>query len=800
MYQIMIVDLEVENFEYYGNVASPYCPDNYVVESAYRIDTVDDAGQLHMGDVFSIRFNSKTEFLEDNAGPHRWFSIPEHCTMIVAHNSSFEVSWFLSYQRKHFEDFLKRGGRVYCTQHGQYIASDFQEMYPGLDETAPKWGGQHKVDGVKILWEQGKRTSEIDPYLLHDYLVNGDVPNTGLCFYGQCALFAQRNQMQYVYERMEAALAWSYCQWFGLFVNMPIARKNQEEQEQRIREIKQELQQYIPKDLPETLDFNFGSDFHMSALVYGGPIKYRKKVPYDPPQYVKADFYKYEDEEGAHTYIPVHDTHMQELQTEGGCWRVVTYRAGKNKGMPKVFRLDTEEEKLKWEDDLYFCPGLVNIQELPEVIREKYAERGEFRQARSLQDDTPVYSTSTDAMEALARQGFEFCKLVNELAALEKDTGTYYLREVLDAEGKVKERKGMLQYVIPERPDGSGIIHHRLNTCATVTGRLSSSNPNLQNLPRPDEDGDGVAKSKVKQVFTSRFGDNGRITEVDYSALEVVMSCVHTGDTKLLGLLQGGTDMHCYRLAFREELPYEEVYERCHNKKHELHPLWKAMRTGIKAPSFAAQYGATAKGIAFATGCTVEFAQAFLDNEAALFPQTIGFRAVVKEEVERTGAEGRMYREQADDGSYRIYRIGTWTSPAGARYSFRQKEQWKEVVPGQRKQKVMDYKETEMANYWCQGEAFFLMAVAAGMVLRALLARDWFDNQVCLITNVHDALYLDSANPEVGREASLLVKQCMEDAPKRIHQLWPNYGIIGEVPFPAEAEMGLSMYSKEKVE
>lgn len=580
MYQIMIVDLEVENFEYYGNVASPYCPDNYVVESAYRIDTVDDAGQLHMGDVFSIRFNSKAEFLEDNAGPHRWFSIPEHCTMIVAHNSSFEVSWFLSYQRKHFEDFLKRGGRVYCTQHGQYIASDFQEMYPGLDETAPKWGGQHKVDGVKILWEQGKRTSEIDPYLLHDYLVNGDVPNTGLCFYGQCALFAQRNQMQYVYERMEAALAWSYCQWFGLFVNMPIARKNQEEQEQRIREIKQELQQYIPKDLPDTLDFNFGSDFHMSALVYGGPIKYRKKVPYDPPQYVKADFYKYEDAEGAHTYIPVHDTHMQALQTEGGCWHVVTYRAGKNRGMPKVFRLDTEEEKLKWEDDLYFCPGLVNIQELPEVIREKYAERGEFRQARSLQDDTPVYSTSTDAMEALARQGFEFCKLVNELAALEKDTGTYYLREVLDAEGKVKERKGMLQYVIPERPDGSGIIHHRLNTCATVTGRLSASSPNLQNLPR-----DGT--SAVKQMFTSRFGESGRITEVDYSALEVVMSCVHTGDRKLLGLLQAGTDMHCYRLAFREELPYEEVYERCHNKKHELHPLWKAMRTGIKAPSFA---------------------------------------------------------------------------------------------------------------------------------------------------------------------------------------------------------------------
>nr|UWD63428.1 MAG: DNA polymerase family A [Bacteriophage sp.] len=784
----MHIDLETENHEYYGSKASPYCPDNYVVESAWRIDTTQADGTTTVGQTQSVRFDSRADFLAGNSAAEgcRWLHIPEDCWLIVAHNAAYEISWFLTYQRQQFETFLKRGGRVFCTMHGEYIASDFQSMYPSLDETAPKYGGTHKVDGVKILWEQGVLTSQIDPMLLHDYLVNGDIPNTALCFYGQCATFAQRNQMQYVWERMDALLAWAYCEWFGLFVNMPIARKNQEEQEQRIREIKQELQQYIPKDLPETLDFNFGSDFHMSALVYGGPIKYRKKVPYDPPQYVKYDAYL-ADVNGTLQYIDVSD-----WQPEWTYPRTL-YKSGKNKGLPKVFRLDTEEEKLKWEDDLYFCPGLVNIQELPEVIREKYAERGEFRQARNLQDDTPVYSTSTDAMEALARQGFEFCRLVNELGALEKDTGTYYLRTEYNEDGSVKKTSGMLQYVIPQNPDGSGVIHHRLNTCATVTGRLSGSNPNLQNLPR-----DGT--SRVKQMFTSRFGESGRITEVDYSALEVVMSCVHTGDLKLLGLLQNRVDMHCYRLAFKEGKTYEEMYDLCHNTDGPDYKYWKQQRTDIKPPSFAAQYGATAKGIAFATGCTVEYAQSFLDNEAKLFPTTIGFRAVIKEEVERTGAAGRMYREQADDGSYRIYRIGTWTSPAGARYSFRQKEQWKEVVPGQRKQKVMDYKETEMANYWCQGEAFFLMAVAAGMVLRALLARDWFDNQVCLITNVHDALYLDSANPEVGREASLLVKQCMEDAPKRIHQLWPNYGIIGEVPFPAECEMGVSMYAKEKIE
>nr|DAU44435.1 MAG TPA: DNA POLYMERASE [Caudoviricetes sp.] len=784
---IMHIDLETENHEYYGSKASPYCPDNYVVESAWRVDTTQADGTTTVGTTQSVRYESREDFIRANSagGVKGWFNIPEDCWLIVAHNAAYEISWFLTYQRQQFESFLKRGGRVFCTMHGEYIATDFQSMYPSLDETAPKYGGTHKVDGVKILWEQGVLTSQIDPMLLHDYLVNGDIPNTALCFYGQCAIFAQREQMQMVWERMDAVLAWAYCEFFGLFVNMPVAKANQAEQEQRIQELKQELSQYLP-ELPETFEFNWGSNYHMSALVYGGPIKYKRKVPYDPPQYVKDDYYHL-----------LNGGKVLCRFVGGDDWdqQVVKYAAGKNKGLPKVFREDTEEEKLKWDDAIYFFPGIVRIQDLPEHVQEKYGERGEFRGAQTLPDGSPVYSTSGDAMNGLAAQGFEFAKLVNELAGLEKDTGTYYLRTEYNKDGSVKKVSGMLQYVIPESVDGSGIIHHRLNTCSTVTGRLSASNPNLQNLPR-----DGT--SRVKQMFTSRFGDAGRITEVDYSALEVVMSCVHTGDTKLLDLLLSGTDMHCYRLAFRENMEYEEVYRLCHgvDVPMEQHKLWKAMRTAIKAPSFAAQYGATAKGIAFATGLTVQECQDFLDNEARLFPQTIGFRDVVREEVERTGAEGPLYREQGDDGQWRLYRVGQWRSPAGTRYSFRQKLQWKAPEGGGRKRQVMDYKSTEIANYWCQGEAFFLMLVAAGQVMRALVQRDWYNGQVCLITNVHDALYLDSANPEVGREASLLVKQCMEDAPKRIHALWPDYGIIGQVPFPAEAEMGTSMYSKEKIQ
>lgn len=778
---IMHIDLETENHEYYGTKASPYCPLNYVVESAWRYDVALPDGTTQVLPTEWVRFSSREEFLASNGN---WCPIPETCWLIVAHNAAYEISWFLQFHREAFEAFLRRGGRVWCTMHGEYLVTDQQSLYPSLDETAPKYGGTHKVDGVKILWEQGVLTSQIDPMLLHDYLVNGDIPNTALCFYGQYAKFTERGQFPLVWERMDAMLSFAYCEWFGLWVDMPTAKVNQAEQEKRIAELKTELEKLLP-ELPETLEFNWGSNFHMSALIYGGPVKYRRRVSYDPIKYEKEDYYYFGtrrvpaahvDEKGIEFYEEYFDSN------------VVRFKSGKNKGLPKVYREDTDVEKLKWEDDLFYFPGCISINELPGHIAEKYGDRGEFRGAQTLPDGSPVYSTSGDAMKGLAAQGFAAAKLVNELAGLEKDTGTYYLRKEYDKDGNVKKQSGMLQYVIPMQEDGSGIIHHRLNTCATVTTRLSSGNPNLQNLPR-----DGT--SKVKQMFTSRFGPQGRIIEVDYSALEVVMGCVHTGDLKLLSLLQSGTDMHCYRLAFQTGVPYEEVKRLAvEDEDGPDFKEWKQKRTDIKAPSFAAQYGATAKGIAFATGMPVEFCQEFLDNEAKLFPDSIKFRDVIRAEVERTGQlPGQMRREMNDDGSFSISRIGYWTSPSGQRYAFKQKPQWRDG------RKVMDYKATEMANYWCQGEAFFMMAVAFGMIIRHLIANNFYDGKVALMTNVHDAAYMDAADEVVGRQAALDIQRIMETARERILSFWPDYGILKDVPFPAAAEMGPSMYAKTHV-
>jgi len=775
MYKILVWDIETQTHPWYGNVASSFNPDNYIVASGYRLDTVDDAGQVHVGNTQYVYYNSKEEFL--SAPVTQWLPIEPNVNVVVAHNSQFEIKWALTHGRNVLEEFLKRGGRIACTAMAEYLLSHQQELYPSLSETAVKHGGTHKVDGVKVLWEAGVLTSEIDKDLLIEYLAgpSGDIDNTAISFYDQQRQLAEAGMSSMYWERCDALLAFAYCEWFGLYVNRDVAERNLAAQEAEIADLQKELYKLLPTDLPEALEFNWGSDYHMSALVYGGPVKYRHRVPYDPPQYVKADFYK----GCADKLIPVGEEQEWDLPY------LTRYASGKNKGQLKVFREDTDEEKLKWEETSVQLPGLVNLSALPDGVREKYiGKRAEFKGARTLCDGvTPVYSTSTDALKGLKNFVPEVALMV-KLASLEKDTGAFYRRVEYNADGSVKKESGLLQYVGPD-----GIVHHSLNATATVTTRLSASKPNMQQIPR-----DGT--SKVKEMFSSRFGAGGRVVEVDYSALEVVMLCAITKDTDLLNLLLNNTDMHCYRLAFQLGEEYSDVYEKCHNESHPEHKRYKQMRTDVKPLSFADQYGASAEGIAFNVGCTVEFAQQFQENEMKLFPISRGYRKVIADEVERTGnLPGSIHREQTDGGLWRVYRRGYFTGPSTTRYSFRQHPVWDKET----RQEVMSYKATQMANYPMQGDASFMMSTAMGRICRWLIQNDWFGGTVCLINNVHDCCHLDCANPDIALTAGRGIKSIMEDMPRYLTEKFPAFD-MADVPFPAAMEIGTNLMDKAHAE
>lgn len=805
MPRIMVLDLETENHSYYGALASPRHPQNYVVAVGQAIDE-----QPYSGAVTGEYYTSKE-------ASQNWLKIPDDVWLLVAHNAPFEMDWALCTQREEIMRFLARGGRVFCTAYAEYLLSNQQTTYPDLNSTAPKYGGTHKVDAVKVLWEQGYLTSQIDKALLFDeYLLGpgGDIENTRKVFYGQYSQLVARGMWDMVLTRCEGMLFNCFAMDSGLYVNRDIAFAQKGVAEQKLGEIKQRFAAYRTH-IPEYVQFKDTSDFHMSAWLFGGPIKYKIQDTWFEedgvtPKYEKADFYKFAD--GGLGLVELFngrpDIAEQWVAAHGP---VEKYKSGKNKGQPKVFREDTTEVKKKWYDRTLMLGPLIDLNKMPKDILKEFIH--EFTGKRKLADESPVYSTGADCIEMLSKRP-EYAEVhavlkdLLEFAKLDKDLGTYYLREVCDEEGNVTKQSGMLQYLTPE-----SIVYHVLNCTSTVTTRLSATRPNMQNIPRGDT-------SDVKNMFTSRFDSevwlkaalacrlidsalyaecianivagipNGAIVEADYAAVEVVTLAAFSKDAALVQALLDGTDMHCMRLSKQLGEPYEEVLKKCKDEQHPEHKQYKTRRTHIKPKAFAYQYGATAHGIAFATGCTVEEAQEFIDTEKALFPGVEAFYSdVITPEVERNTTR---HREELAPGQWRMYQRGVWRSPAGTCYEFREypKVKW---VDGQRIE-CMEFKPTQIRNYPIQGESGFFLQGIAGLVARWLISRGFFGGKVWIINQVHDALYFD-VHRSVLHEFAVTLKAIMQSIPEYYKQFGYDLG----VPFPAEVEAGPSMNDKEKV-
>ena len=395
----LVVDLETQNNEYLGSRVSPFCPENYIVAAAYAIN---DEPVKHW------YFENRAE-----ADASDWCNDAlEKATVFVAHNATMEIHWMMHRHKDVFLKFIKRGGRIFCTQYAEYLLSHQLETYPALNDVAPRYGGSTKIDEVKLMWEQGYLTSEIPRELLIQYLAGpeGDIENTRKTCFGQYAKLLANGMLEMFWHRMDALLFNAISTFNGLYVDLDVARRNHQAQLERAEEIRKSILDMLPADIPTELreQFNFGSDFHMSAFLFGGPIKYDVKVPYDPPKFEKADFYKIDSQ-----YIRVEDCTEEQL-----LW-VDRYKSGKNKGQPKVYREDTTTPKLKCGTAVYHFKGLINLKELPEHVQEQYlGKRAEFRGKRYLCDretiiddrtgkeivlneGTPVFSTGKDSLALL---------------------------------------------------------------------------------------------------------------------------------------------------------------------------------------------------------------------------------------------------------------------------------------------------------------------------------------------------------------------------------------------------------------
>ncbi len=282
----------------------------------------------------------------------------------------------------------------------------------------------------------------------------------------------------------------------------------------------------------------------------------------------------------------------------------------------------------------------------------------------------------------------------------------------------------------------TGRVHTNFNQTGTVTGRLSSSDPNLQNIPVRTEEG-----RRVRQAFVAPPGH--KLLSVDYSQVELRILAHYSKDPALIQAFLDGVDIHRATAAAVYQIPLEQVtYEQ---------------RRFAKAVNFGLMYGMGAYRLARDSNLTLAEAEDFIAAYFARFP---GVRAYLDEARARAARQG--YVE---------------TLLGRRRYFPELDEKLGRKVGVQAKQRA----EREAVNMPIQGTAADIIKIAMINLSRALRQEGYAAR---MILQVHDEPVLEVPDDELPRVVPLVV-EVMESA------------FTLEVPLVAEASVGVNWAEME---
>jgi len=211
-------------------------------------------------------------------------------------------------------------------------------------------------------------------------------------------------------------------------------------------------------------------------------------------------------------------------------------------------------------------------------------------------------STAQDVLEALAEQ-HEAPRLVLEFRHLSKLKGTY-----IDA--------------LPALADRESRVHTTFQAAATATGRLSSINPNLQNIPIRTELG-----REIRAAFTSAPGT--QLLSADYSQIELRLLAHFSQDPLLVRAYRNNEDIHT--------LTASEVFG------EPAETMTKQTRNRAKAVNFGIVYGISAFGLGAQLGIPQQEARAYIERYFARYEGVKAFIEQTLAETRRTGSVRTMF-------------------------------------------------------------------------------------------------------------------------------------------------------------
>ena len=265
-------------------------------------------------------------------------------------------------------------------------------------------------------------------------------------------------------------------------------------------------------------------------------------------------------------------------------------------GMLKQAEVQLDEELQVLEQQIYASAETTFNINSPKQVGEVLFDQLKL-DAKAKKSKTGQYSTSEEVLLAL-KPKHPVVGMILAYRELKKLISTYI--------------SALPTYINPE----TGKIHTTYNQTVTATGRLSSSNPNLQNLPIRSERGQLIRQAVIP--------DEGcMFLSADYSQIELRLMAHFSQDPHLVEAFRSGQDIHAATAAKIFNVPIDEVT--------------KDQRRQAKTANFGIIYGISAFGLAQQLDCSRSEAKALIDGYFAAFPGVIDYIERQKELARQQG-------------------------------------------------------------------------------------------------------------------------------------------------------------------
>lgn len=298
-------------------------------------------------------------------------------------------------------------------------------------------------------------------------------------------------------------------------------------------------------------------------------------------------------------------------------------------------------------------------------------------------------------------------------------------------------------------PDGR--VHCSFNHNVTLTGRLSCSNPNLQN----QTDGE------IKRVYKPR-NEHGVFIEFDYSQLEVVGLAVLSGDKQLIHDIRTGTDIHTAL--------YIDMYGSAPTKEQ---------RKAFKPLTFGLIYGAGAKTMAENSGLEVTVAKVFIDTFYRRYPQVRKYHSAMIDLAFKMRTPTALKTELGyPRGSY-VHRLFT-----GREFEFLEYDKKYMFKPG-----MTSFSPTELKNWPIQGWATGdIVPMMVGYVVAEITKSEWY-GIILPLTTVHDSLLFEVTDATMLDDARNFLDDLLS---KTRTVIMEQFGVDVGLDFKTENKCGLN--------